>query len=121
MMKDITSRYANTNQLLDDNATFKAEAGSILLMSRAPIQFRDARDNRLHVVQAGDTLETLAAHYFRGVPDAADLYWLIAEFQPTPITDPTLRLEPGSLLVIPSSRVLSLILNAAPNSAEEVD
>jgi hypothetical protein len=36
----------------------------------------------------------------------AGLWWVIADFQPDPVHDPTLSLEPGRVLVVPSIRTV---------------
>jgi hypothetical protein len=71
-----------------------------------PYRFQSLPDNRQHVVQEGDTLFTLAALYFAPLPRPAGLWWVIADFQPDPIHDPTLSLDLGRELVIPSVRTV---------------
>jgi hypothetical protein len=41
------------------------------------------------------------------LPRACGFWWAIADFQPDPVVDPTLLLEPGRRLFIPSLRVLT--------------
>lgn len=76
------------------------------LTEREPYRFRELPDNRLHKVREGDSLMTLASRYFDGMPRPAGLWWVIADFQPQPITDPTVRLRPGAFVVIPSIRTV---------------
>ena len=57
---------------------------------------------REHTVSAGERLWDLAYRYFQPIPNAEHLWWVIAAFQPTPITDPTRDLTPGSTLYIPA-------------------
>lgn len=60
-----------------------------------------------HVVTSGDTVYSLAAKYFHIFDEDADhMWWIICEFQPSPIMDPTLGLEVGRILFIPSIRVV---------------
>ncbi len=95
------SRYFFTSGVKDD-------ADNLLLTERVPYRFRDFYDNRFHVVKVGDTLHSLADRFFTSVSaNSASLYWVIADFQPDPILDPTLKLTPGRLLAIPSVRVLT--------------
>ncbi len=69
-------------------------------------------DTRLHKVEEGDTLEALAELFFGG-PNSARLWWIIADFQPEPILDPTEDLKIGKLLFIPSQNfVESIVLGA---------
>lgn len=90
----------------------EAAPGMTLLSEREPFSYRDFADNEEHVVVEGDTLWNLAARYFDAIPDPSELWWIIADFQPDPIHDPTIRLANGSSLVIPSVRtVLEQIFN----------
>jgi hypothetical protein len=94
------SRFTFSAAVLDD-------ADRLLLTEREPYRFRALADTRQHVVQQGDTLFTLAGRYFAPLPRPAGLWWVIADFQPEPIHDPTLALDLGRLLFIPSVRVIT--------------
>jgi len=83
------------------------EAGRLLLTDREPFRFRDRSDTRQHVVAQGDSLFGLAGRYFAPLPRPAGLWWVIADFQPEPIFDPTLALELGRVIFIPSVRVVT--------------
>jgi hypothetical protein len=87
------------------------EREAIYLGDRAPIQFVDDPENSMYVVRGGDTLQSLADKFFPGSDNPAELWWILAEFQPTPIVDPTLRLEPGTVLVIPSPSMVNTLLH----------
>lgn len=94
-------------------------SGRAYLTDRTPYGYRDLPDNREHVVREGDTLWGLAALYFSGVERPAGLWWVIADFQPDPVVDPTVALVPGSIVVVPSlatlqTRVLAEARRAAP-------
>lgn len=93
------SRYTFCSGVLD-------EAGRLFLTEREPFRYRALPDNRQHVVKEGETLFTLAGRYFASLPRPAGLWWVIADFQPDPIHDPTLALELGRLLVVPSLRTV---------------
>lgn len=80
--------------------------GNLYLTDREPFGFQDRPDNVQHVVLAGESLYTLAGRYFNSIPRAAGLWWVIADFQPDPILDPTIQLTEGSLLVVPSLRTV---------------
>ena len=58
-------------------------------------------------VKEGETLYSLAGRYFAPLPRPAGLWWIIADFQPDPIHDPTLALDVGRALVVPSVRVVT--------------
>jgi hypothetical protein len=94
------SRYTFSTAVLDDSQR-------LVLTEREPYRFRSLPDNRQHVVQAGDTLFTLAGRYFAPLPRPAGLWWIIADFQPDPIHDPTIELSVGRMLLIPSLRVVT--------------
>jgi hypothetical protein len=94
------SRFTFSAAVLDD-------AGRLLLTEREPYRFRALADTRQHVVLQGDTLFTLAGRYFAPLPRPAGLWWVIADFQPEPIHDPTLALDLGRLLFLPSVRVIT--------------
>lgn len=93
------SRYSYCSGLTD-------EQGRLYLSEREPYVFRELPDNRFHPVVVGDTLHGLAERYFPSFPDAADLWWVIADFQPDRILDGTLRLPTGTTLIIPSERTV---------------
>jgi hypothetical protein len=93
------SRYTFTSGVLDDEER-------LFLTEREPYRFRALSDNRQHIVKEGDTLFSLAGRYFAPLPRPAGLWWVIADFQPDPIHDPTLSLEVGRVLVVPSIRTV---------------
>jgi len=93
------SRYEFTRGIRD-------EEGRLFLTDREPFRFRPLRDNRLHEVREGETLFSLAGRFFRPRTRAAGLWWIIADFQPDPIQDPSIPLEPGRRLFIPSLRTV---------------
>ena len=78
----------------------------LVLTERKPFRFKEYPDNIAHLVTAGDSLFSLADRYFSPLPDAALKYWAIADFQPEPIHDPTIALDPGSTIIIPPLRVV---------------
>lgn len=93
--------------------------GRLVLDNRVPFGFRELDDTRFHVVVEGDTLHTIAGQYFDNIPRGCGLWWVIADFQPTPIIDPTIKLVAGSTLAIPSERTVNdLILNEARRRTE---
>jgi hypothetical protein len=84
--------------------------GVLLLTEREPYRYKAHTDNRVHVVVQGDTLWDLAGRYFAPLPRACGFWWAIADFQPDPIVDPTLELEAGRRLFVPSRRVLTDVI-----------
>jgi len=93
------SRHTFTFATQDDDE-------NLFLTERIRFSFRTLSDNRTHVVKQGESLMTLAGRYYRGLPRPAGLWWVIADFQPQPIHDPTIELVPGQVLVIPSRRTV---------------
>ncbi len=88
--------------------------GKLVLTDREPYRFAPFADNVQHLVIEGDTLARLAARYFAPLADAAQLWWIIADFQPEPIFDPTIALEVGRTIVLPSLQtVLTEIFDEA--------
>ena len=79
---------------------------ALQLTERDPFGYVPLRDTRQHVVVQGDTLWSLASKYFRGFQRPAGLWWVIADFQPDPILDPTVALRVGSVVYIPSVRTV---------------
>jgi hypothetical protein len=97
------SRHSFTLGVRDD-------AERLCLTEREPYGFQDHSDNRLHVVAQGETLFTLAGRYFAPLPRACGFWWVLADFQPDPIIDPTLELELGRRLYVPSLRILTDVI-----------
>lgn len=93
------SRYTFSVAVLDDDER-------LVLTDHEPFRFRPLPDNRQHVVREGDTLFSLAGRYFAPLPRPTGLWWVIADFQPDPIHDPTLSLDLGRLLLVPSVRTV---------------
>ena len=94
------SRFMFSAALLDSGER-------LFLTDREPFRFQSLPGNRQHLVKEGETLFSLAGRYFAPLPRPAGLWWIIADFQPDPIHDPTLALDVGRGLVIPSVRVVT--------------
>ncbi len=80
--------------------------GRLFLTEREPYRYRALPDSRQHVVKEGESLFSLAGRYYASLARPAGLWWVIADFQPDPIHDPTIALEPGRTLVIASLRTV---------------
>ena len=108
------SRFMFTTAVTD-------EAGRLYLTERTPFRFRPLVDTKQHTVKQGDSLWMLAARHYKGLPRPAGLWWVIADFQPEPIIDPTLLLQPGQVLFIPALRVVQeQIFNEARRREDDV-
>ena len=88
------------------------------LTETEPFRYKPLPDNRIHRVVQGDTLWGLAAKYFKGLPEAALRWDVIADFQPEPIIDPTLRLTIGRELVIPSLNTVQTLVKSPKRRRE---
>ena len=99
----VGSRYIFCSGVRDD-------ADVLHLTEREPYRYHEHQDTRVHTVVQGDTLFDLAGRYFASLPRACGFWWVIADFQPDPILDPSLELEPGLRLLIPSVRVLNDVI-----------
>lgn len=104
----VLSRYLISTASRDD-------AGRMVLSDREPYRFANFPDNRTHTVVAGDTLFHVAGRYFAPLSRACGFWWVIADFQPDPIVDPTLELDVGRVLVIPSVRTLTDVILSRPS------
>lgn len=97
------SRYWNSTRGL-------SLEGDIILTERIPYYFKRFPDNIEHKVIEGDTFQSIAYYYYNGLMprgrSAAELWWVIADFQPTAVTDPTLALEANTVIYVPSIRTL---------------
>ena len=80
--------------------------GALMLTEREPFGFVLRDDTTQHVASEGDTWHTLAARYYAPMSDASHLWWVIADFQPEPVHDPTIVLVPGAVVYVPSLRTL---------------
>ena len=69
---------------------------------RRRLEFSAGEDDIPHAVVVGDTLRSLAAQYFTEEFGGSDLWWAIADYQPDVINDPTIVLNGGDIIVIPS-------------------
>ena len=100
---------------------FRRNDDVVFIADREPVRFQPLLDNRLYRVTQGDTLFNLADRFFTTLANAAQLWWIIADYQPEPISDPTKELVPGTLLIIPSvSTVRSLITTEVRRGLEAI-
>jgi hypothetical protein len=93
------SRYSFTSGLDKD--------GVFQLTDREPFRYQQYPDTILHTVKTSDTLFTLASKFYAGATRPSGLWWVIADFQPDPIIDPTIALSLGRTIFIPSLRTVT--------------
>jgi hypothetical protein len=85
---------------------YEDNEGDLVLTEPEPFKYKPYRDNIHHTVQTGETLFTIAAKYFKGFDRPNGLWWIIADFQPIPIHDPTVSIAENTTIVIPSQRTV---------------
>lgn len=95
----LLSRYQFCTQLADSN-------GALYLSERDPFLYQPFTDNIEHKVADGDTLQSIASRYYAALPEPDLLWWVIADFQPDPVFDPTIALAPGTTIIVPSVTTL---------------
>lgn len=99
------SRHTYTTGFKDVSGPSEVQ-DKIQLNDREPFLFRNLSDNIEHTVLEGENIFNLASRYFDGIENAAQLWWVIADFQPDPLLDPTIALQPGQIVIIPSVRTV---------------
>lgn len=81
--------------------------GDFVLTTPSPFRYVERADTRVVSVNAGETIFSIAGREYQQLSKrASGLWWIIADFQPSPIHDPTLELAPGTTLFIPSHRLI---------------
>ncbi len=110
-----TSRYRFTPRVIEELADGSRRV--FLAMQDPVTPFVPDKDNAVHVVREGDTLENLAARFFNGYTDPAFLGWIIGQFQPTPILDPSRKLRNNSILIIPSPSLVNDLTGGFPEAS----
>ena len=71
-----------------------------------PYPYEDLPDNIEHEVVEGQTWDEIAHLYWAPIFQAGALWRYIADFQPTPVTDPFIKLKAGATVVVPSRNTL---------------
>ena len=90
------------------NRSYTDGTGRPYLDEREPFRYRAASDNVFHTAAQGDTWWGLAQRYYPQFERASGLWWVLCEYQPQPVVDPTLAIAAGTVVVIPSARALRL-------------
>ena len=103
------SRYLFADELELDGDE-QIPDGTLMWDLPEPVNALNLPDDIKHTVSEGETLFTLAAKYYSSVQRPSGLYWVIADYQKPPISDPVLALEAGRILKIPSLRTLQEII-----------
>lgn len=89
----------------------KTISGNVEKLPRGRFLYRKFQDTVTHVCKDGETLWGLASRYYgNDLPGATLLFWIIGDFQPVPVVDPSLHFTSGDVVYIPSIRVVKLYL-----------
>ena len=86
----------------------KDYAGRTMLTVPEPFTYRDLADNIPHEALSGDTWQSIAGQHYAGfLARPESYYWCITDFQPGgPMVDVTVPPRPGTIVVVPSARVV---------------
>lgn len=79
------------------------------LLRRERVSFDSNAENRLYQAQSGENSFAVAAKHFRRYARPASLFWLVCEYQPTPILDPTTDLGGRTIYIPPDSKVTEIL------------
>lgn len=99
------SRHLFTTEVRDSQ-------GRRWLTDRERYEYRDLPDNIHHPVAEGDTWWSIAWRYYRGLEEriphfsAAEMFWVVCDFQVPVVRDPTIVPAPGTIVVLPSRRTV---------------
>lgn len=89
-------------------AALQDDAGRLFLTDRVPYRYRTLPDTISHVAEGNETLHTIAGLYYReAFPRPEAFWWAIGDFQPDPVHDPTLLLDAGRVILVPSIRTIT--------------
>lgn len=101
MNQSSQSRYRACAELHDT-------AGRTYLADRVPLRYAGRDDDIIHQAGAADTWWGLAERYYGGISErACGLWWVICDYQPQPVVDPTLAIPPGTEIVVPSASTVA--------------
>jgi len=96
--------------------SYVAWNGTTLLAEAEPFRYVAREDNIVHSAVEGDSWFTLAEMYYWMISTRpCGLYWIVCDFQPEPVVDPTLAIQGGKTILLPSAAtVRSEILGLRP-------
>lgn len=93
------SRYRYCTQFMNAD-------GIAYIDEREPFRYREELDNIPYRAKQGDTWWGLATFFFPGLPRPCGMWFLLCEFQPSPVIDPTIVIKEGTLIIAPSERLV---------------
>lgn len=83
-------------------------SGKLWLSSMTPFRYREYSDTRIHQTVENETLDQIAERYYGD--DGWKWWWVIAQFQPNPIVDPTVAFDAGVTIYVPSMKIISQVI-----------
>ena len=100
-------KFAETVQDSDENAYTE---------DREPPVYEAGRiDDIPHTVKDGDTWISIAQLYYWDLTEyASELWWVIADLQPTPVINPFALIKPGRLVIVPAPERVTAEILAQP-------
>jgi len=88
--------------------TYEAYNGLTLRDEYVPYRYEVNDDNIIHTAAEGDTWWNLAFRYYHHISEnASRLWWVICDFQPQPVVDPTVAIAPGRIIIVPPPIVVA--------------
>lgn len=84
----------------------RTDAGKLKWDLRRRLEYMGHDDDIAYEVQPGDTWHILAYKFYGDEFGGADLWWVIADYQPEPVLDPTVMPTVGDILMIPAPNIV---------------
>jgi len=99
--------YLSSESRYRQSSTYLSDSGRLVLLERQPWRFEDREDNLFHVSSVADAWWTIAEQYYGHISDrACGLWWVVFDYQTPALVDPTLKIRPNTLIVLPSPGVV---------------
>jgi len=96
----------------DDAYIIKDINGNDIVVPRAFFRYKEIDDNIIHIAKDNESLWEIATQYYSDVLQNPSLhYWIIADYQPEPILDPTQTMVQGRTIYVPSIRTIETLIN----------
>jgi hypothetical protein len=110
----VGSLYRHANAVRIDDSPGGIDDNAVVWQVPERLPFENRPDNIIHIVTRGERIYDLAQFYFSHfVPNAVDLWEVIAQFQPEPIIDPSVPLTPNREIYIPSKDYIDEVAQGA--------
>jgi len=109
-----TSRYALSELVYNETN------GTIETSLRKHVYYMGETDDIVHSAKEGDTWHSLAAMYYIGIINPEQYWWIIADYQPNTTIDPTINIQPGDIIIIPSMQFVQSTLQAVDDASDNL-